>query len=183
MLRPICLIKLCTQSAATVDRMKSNYELFASIWEQYHISLYKYLFSRMHNQHDAEDVLQTTALKAARSFHNLKHQKDAKTWLFSIASNTMNDHFRRFGSQVFLNQLPEAASEDVANDYSDLKLTLYTYLGRLPVEKQNLFFLYMQKTLTLKEIAKVLGIGYSTARKWLLEIRDELFDEIFEHVG
>jgi|GEM_PF-3206649 len=137
----------------------------------------------MHNQHDAEDVLQTTALKAARNFHNLKNQKDAKTWLFSIATNTMNDHFRKFSGQVSIDQIPEAASADVANDYSDLKLTLYTYLEKLPLEKQNLFFLYMQKTLTLKEIAKVLGIGYSTARKWLLEIKDELSDEIYDSVG
>ena len=127
--------------------------------------------------------MQTTALKAARSFHNLKHQKDSRTWLFSIATNTMNDHFRRFGTQVFLDQVPEAASADVANDYSDLKLTLYTYLEKLPLEKQNLFFLYMQRTLTLKEIAKVLEIGYSTARKWLLEMKDELSDEIYDHVG
>jgi transposase len=41
----------------------------------------------------------------------------------------------------------------------------------------------MQKTLTLKEIAKVLNIGYSTARKWLLEIKDELSDEIYDSVG
>jgi RNA polymerase sigma factor (sigma-70 family) len=95
----------------------------------------------------------------------------------------MNDHFRKFGGQISIDQLPEAASAEVANDYSDLKLTLYTYLEKLPLEKQNLFFLYMQKTLTLKEIAKVLNIGYSTARKWLLEIKDELSDEIFDKVG
>lgn len=137
----------------------------------------------MHNQHDAEDVLQTAALKAARSFHNLKSQKDAKTWLFSIATNTMNDHFRRFGAQISIEQLPEAASAEAANDYSDLKLTLNNYLEKLPLEKQNLFFLYMQKTLTLKEIAKVLKIGYSTARKWLLEIKEELSDEIYDNAG
>lgn len=137
----------------------------------------------MHNQHDAEDVLQTAALKAARSFHNLKNQKDAKTWLFSIATNTMNDHFRRFGAQVSIEQLPEATSPEAANDYSDLKLTLYNYLKKLPLEKQNLFYLYMQKTLTLKEIAKVLKIGYSTARKWLLEIKEELSGEIYDNAG
>jgi len=163
--------------------MKSNYDLFASIWEQNHISLYKYLYSRMHNQHDAEDVLQTTALKAARNFHALKNTKDAKTWLFSIATNAMNDHFRKYGAQVSLDQVPEAVSAEVGNDYSDLKLTLYAYLEKLPLEKQNMFFLYMQKTLTLKEIAKVLNIGYSTARKWLLEIKDELSDEIYDSVG
>jgi len=163
--------------------MKSNYDLFASIWEQHHISLYKYLFSRMHNQHDAEDVLQTTALKAARNFHHLKSQKDAMTWLFSIATNTMNDHFRKSGGQVCIDHLPEATSADTVSDYSDLKLTLYSYLDKLPLEKQNLFFLYMQKTLTLKEIARVLNIGYSTARKWLLEIKEELSDEIYDNVG
>ena len=88
----------------------------------------------MHNQHDAEDVLQTTALNAARSFHALKSQKDAKTWFFSIATRAMNDHFRKYSAQVSIDRLPETASADIENDYSDLKLTLFTYLENLPLE-------------------------------------------------
>jgi RNA polymerase sigma-70 factor (ECF subfamily) len=160
--------------------MKSSYDLFASIWEQHHIPLYKYLFSRMSNQYDAEDVLQTTALKAARNFHNLKNLKDAKTWLFSIATNAMNDQFRRNGTNVSIEHLPEVIAADSTNGFSDLKFTLYTYLDKLPAQKQNLFYLYMQKTLNLKEIAGVLGIGYSTARKWLQEMKDELTEELYD---
>lgn len=159
--------------------MNSSYDLFASIWAHHHISLYKYLFSRMSNQHDAEDVLQTTALKAAKNFHKLKNVKDAKTWLFTIATNAMNDHYRRYGAQVSIEQLPEMTSSASDSDYSDLKFTLYACLEKQTTAKQNLFYLYMQKTLSLKEIARILNIGYSTARKWLTEIKSELSDEIF----
>ncbi len=160
--------------------MKSSYDLFASIWEQHHVPLYKYLYSRMMNQYDAEDVLQTTALKAARNFHKLKNTKDAKQWLFSIATNAMNDHFRRNSAKVSIEQLPEVISAENVSSFSDLKFTLRTYLEKLPAEKQNLFYLYMQKTLNLKEIAGVLDIGYSTARKWLQEIKDELTEELYD---
>lgn len=163
--------------------MKSTYELFASIWETHHLSLYKYLYSRMSNQHDAEDVLQTTALKAAQNFHKLKNMKNAKTWLFAIATNAMNDHYRKSGSEISFEQLPEITSADASSNYIDLKLTVYTCLKKLPVEKQNLFFLYIQKSLTLKEIAGVLNIGYSTARKWLQEIKDDLAHEISDNAG
>lgn len=160
--------------------MKSSYDLFASIWEQHHIPLYKYLYSRMLNQYDAEDVLQTTALKAARNFHKLKNTKDAKQWLFSIATNAMNDHFRRNSAKVSLEQLPEVVSAENVSGFSDLKFTLHSYLEKLPTEKQNLFYLYMQKTLNLKEIAGVLDIGYSTARKWLQEIKEDLTQELYD---
>lgn len=134
----------------------------------------------MSNQYDAEDVLQTTALKAARNFHKLKSMKDAKTWLFSIATNAMNDHYRRTNEKVSIDQLPEAASAESVSGYSDLKFTLHHYLERLPAEKQSLFHLYMQRTLNLKEIAGVLNIGYSTARKWLQEIKDDLAQELYD---
>ncbi len=124
--------------------------------------------------------MQTTALKAARNFHKLKNMKDAKQWLFSIATNAMNDHYRKSGAKVSIDQIPEAASAESVSGYSDLKFTLHNYLEKLPAEKQSLFYLYLQKALTLKEIAGVLDIGYSTARKWLQEIKDDLSEELYD---
>jgi len=160
--------------------MKSSYDQFSSIWAQHHVSLYKYLFSRIADQYDTEDVLQTTALKAARSFHQLKNPKDAKTWLFAIATNAMNDHFRRKDDDVSFEKLAGMISVESEDAYSDLKFSLVKYLKNLPAAKQNLFYLYMQKTLTVKEIAKVLDIGYSTARKWLAEMQEDLLTELYD---
>lgn len=164
--------------------MKSNFDLFAPIWEIYHLDLYKYLYSRMANQYDAEDVLQTTALNAARKFHKLKSPKVAKTWLFSIATNAMNDFYRnatiRKSHEAML-EIGVAAGEDT-QEFSELKLTVSGYVDTLPPEKQNFFYLYMQKVLTLKEIADILNIGYSTARKWLVAIKEDLTEEIFDNV-
>jgi RNA polymerase sigma-70 factor (ECF subfamily) len=162
--------------------MERDYALFSSLWEKYHPELLKYLYNRMGNRFDAEDVLQTTALKAAGSFCRLKDLSKAKPWFFAIATHAMNDFYRDRVQTVSIEEMPCPPADDAgeAQSYAELKLAFFSYVKKLPFLKQNLIYLYMQNTLTVKEIAKILHIGYSTARKWLAEIKDFLSAELLK---
>lgn len=161
--------------------MQRNFETFSSLWGQYHSDLYRYIYSHVNNSFDSEDILQTTALKAANSFYQLKDIKKAKTWFFTIASNSIRDYYRRKKEVLSIEELPEPLSKigDEKESYVDLRLSFNKYMKRLPVQKQNLMCLYMQNDFSIKEMASILDIGYSTARKWLDEIRGYLYDELF----
>lgn len=154
--------------------MRSDYNAFSDIWKANHTALYKYLLTRIGNQYDAEDVLQTTALKAASSFHMLKDNSKAKTWLFCIATNAMNDHFREQSKTTSMPQDYVNSPSDEQHGFSDLKLSVDAYVGTLPLQRQSLFYLYVQGTFNIREIAKITGLGYSTARKWINEMREDL---------
>ena len=154
--------------------MRSDYNAFSDIWKAHHTALYKYLLTRIGNQYDAEDVLQTTALKAASSFHLLKDKAKAKTWLFCIATNAMNDHFRERTKTTSLPQDYANTPSEEQQGYSDLKLSVDAYVAKLPLQRQSLFYIYVQGMFTIREIAKITGLGYSTARKWLNEMRADL---------
>ena len=160
--------------------MKRDFDVFATLWERYHGDIYRYLHTRLQNTWDVEDALQTTALKAAGSFDRLKDEKKAKSWFFAIAVNVIHDFYRKRKTEISIEAFPNiiADGDDRTQQYSDVRITVYEYVKKLPSVKQNLFFLYIQKSLTVKEIAKALDIGYSTARKWLSEIKDELAERI-----
>lgn len=160
--------------------MKRDYELFSSLWEKYHSELYRYIYCHLNNRFDSEDILQTAALKAAKNFYQLKNIDKAKTWFFTIATNTLRDYYRKKKVDVCVEDASCSFTDTGDESYIDLKLSLNERLKKLPVQKQNLIDLYIQDSFTLKEIAKILNIGYSTARKWMDEIKDCLYEDLLQ---
>ena len=75
---------------------KNNY--LSLLVEQFNLSLYHYLLSQS-NKEMAEDVVQSTWLKVMKAEKQPqgqnKPQSNVKSWLFTIARNTLIDEFRR----------------------------------------------------------------------------------------
>lgn len=67
---------------------------FASAFLEYYDALLTYLFRLTTNRADAEDLAQSTFLKAARGYDQFKAEASFKTWIFAIATNLARDHFR-----------------------------------------------------------------------------------------
>lgn len=57
-------------------------------------SLYSWALHKTTNKETAEDLVQDTFSAAITSFHNFKGESNAKTWLFGILNNKINDYYR-----------------------------------------------------------------------------------------
>ena len=72
---------------------------FAELYNRYFQRIYNFVYSRMHNHAETEEVVQETFLAVFRSFENYRGQSSLLSWVYGIAKNTTNNHLRRAKSQ------------------------------------------------------------------------------------
>ena len=69
---------------------------FEVIYEEYYSKIYNYVYYRVLNKQNAEDVVSDVFFKAMDGIHSFDGKRaSVSTWLFRIATNTVNDLYRR----------------------------------------------------------------------------------------
>ena len=58
-------------------------------------AIFRLAFRMTGNEHDAEDMVQETFLRAYRALHKFESRADFGTWLYRVAINCSLDHLRR----------------------------------------------------------------------------------------
>jgi RNA polymerase sigma-70 factor, ECF subfamily len=72
---------------------------FGELYNRYFQRIYNFVFARMRNHAEAEEVVQETFLAVFRSFENYRGQSSLLSWIYGIAKNTANNSLRRAKSQ------------------------------------------------------------------------------------
>ena len=73
---------------------------FAELYSRYFQRIYNFVFARMRNHAETEEVVQETFLAVFRSFGNYRGQSSLLSWIYGIAKNTTNNNLRRAKSQT-----------------------------------------------------------------------------------
>jgi len=93
-----------------LEGIRAECELhFAELYNRYFQRIYNFVFARMRNHAETEEVVQETFLAVFRSFENYRGQSSLLSWIYGIAKNTTNNHLRRAKSQ---NERIEIADDD-----------------------------------------------------------------------
>ena len=135
--------------------------------------LLSYVKNRVRNQEDAEDLTQDVFLKLSKS--NTKGVDNIKSWVYTIAKNTITDYYRKKHLQTNAIEndtfLQENSNENVS---IELSKCVNSFIDQLPEGYKLVFNLYAIEGYKHAEIAKKLKISESTsksqlfkARKWL----------------
>jgi len=72
---------------------------FAELYNRYFQRIYNFVYVRMRNHAESEEVVQETFLAVFRSFGNYRGQSSLLSWIYGIAKNTTNNSLRRAKSQ------------------------------------------------------------------------------------
>jgi len=141
-------------------------EDFEALYAEHAQALFGFLAYRTGDRSLAEDLLADTFEKALRGRRGFDRRKASeKTWLYSIALNTLRDHVRRRGAESrALERSGPASEEDAADAFSDLahRDEVARALGVLSAEEREAVALRFGADMTVPEIAKVLGLGLTT---------------------
>lgn len=78
-----------------IGQNKRNTEEFTLLFEQQLNSLYSLALRMTRNQHNAEDLIQDTAMKAFRYFHRFDHGTNFRAWIFRILTNNYINIYRK----------------------------------------------------------------------------------------
>jgi RNA polymerase sigma-70 factor (ECF subfamily) len=68
---------------------------FWEIYDQYYVKVRKFILSLVKDQWVADDLIQETFLRVQQNLGNLKDSSKLSSWIFRIAYNLCQDHFRQ----------------------------------------------------------------------------------------
>ena len=68
---------------------------FTELYERYFQRIYSFVFGRIHNHADADEIAQETFTAVYRSLKSYRGQSSLLSWIYGIAKNTANNALRR----------------------------------------------------------------------------------------
>jgi RNA polymerase sigma-70 factor, ECF subfamily len=72
---------------------------FRALYDRYFQRVYAFIYSRVHNRSDAEELAQECFTAVFRSISGYSGRSTPLAWMYGIAKNTVNNHIRRMRSQ------------------------------------------------------------------------------------
>ena len=172
-----------------VKRAKKDPAAFGYLYERYVTKIYNYVYYRVGNHHDAEDL-------TSRVFHRaLTHIKDYadrgvpfSAWLYRIAHNLVanwhRDHARRQNLALEDVTLVGDALEmpEWVTETNEERRRLLKAIRHLPEERQELLILKFVEQLSNAEVGHVMGRTEGAIKslyhRTLLSLRDELLTSV-----
>lgn len=149
-----------------IEEFKTNKDVFSQVYDFYFDLLFKFLLKRTLSTEVAYDVAAETFFKAFKNFERYRWQGiSLKAWLFRIALNELNNHFRQprvslFGDPAEVESHHPLA--DLEEDFEQFKdaldhdpdlYKLSQAIARLGPKYQHVISLYYFTGLSQKEIA------------------------------
>jgi RNA polymerase sigma-70 factor (ECF subfamily) len=146
-------------------------------------AVYNFARGLVRNEHDAEDVVQESLIKAMAAAGGFRG-RDSRVWLFAIVRNTGINLLRRRRSEarVELGDLPEpadrAADPEAALIRQSRRERIRAAIDALPEEFREALVLRELEELSYKEIAAVTGAPIGTVMSRLSRARALLLDQL-----
>ncbi len=151
-----------------IQKAKSEPEAFIELYDAYAERVYQYFLRRVGHLEWAEDLCAQVWEKALQKIHALRSDQEEgfAAWLFAIARNELNQHFRRHQKQWTL-ELPETVEDESSGPSQILNERLEAnrvrqLLTALPPKQREAIELRYFADLQNKEIARVLKISEKT---------------------
>ena len=140
------------------------------IFNRYVDPVHRFLYVRLGNREDAEDLTSEVFLKAARLLDRRRSEASIAQWLFTVARTVLADHWRRYyrgGATVPLEDWNSVDTNDVVEDRSGegtKDRLVQEVLGGLPDRYRRVLELRFLRGYTIEETAKELEISPENAK-------------------
>ena len=167
-----------------VDLAKEDKDAFGELYERYVTKIYRYIYYRTGNQHDAEDLTARVFFRAMAHIENYTERGvPFQAWLYRIAHNLVanwhRDRARRkiIPLEEFVAVLHSDSPAEQAEDQEEREMLLEA-IRRLPEERQQLILLKFVEHLSNAEIGKIMerteGAIKSLYHRTLITLREDL---------
>ena len=141
---------------------------FDKLFAKYSEKLYLFAVGYLKKQEDAEGLVQEVFIKVWEKRIELKENLSFKSFLFTIAYNTIIDHFRKWSKEEecleYFRKTLDLLHNEVEKkvEYSELEELALKTIDKLPPKRKLIYQLSRQEELTNKEIAERLKISIKT---------------------
>ena len=143
-------------------------EVFSALYDEYMPKVFAYIRYKVDSDETTEDLTSTVFEKALTSFEKYSKDRAAfSTWIFTIARNTVIDHYRSGAHrhQVSLDEATEVVSDRPTPEEEAEKATekecLLRCLATLPEQDRELIQLKFNAEMTNRQISRMLHLTES----------------------
>jgi RNA polymerase sigma-70 factor (ECF subfamily) len=168
-----------------IDAARSDADAFGILYERYVDRIYNYVYFRVGNVQDAEDITAKVFFKALNAISSYRHMGlPFSSWLYRIAHNQVaNFHRDRSrSSEIALDSMlippatPRELAPEAALDNQEEFNQLMRIVNDLSEQKRELVMLKFVQKLSNEEIGRIFnkseGAIKSLYHRTLLELRD-----------
>ncbi|MDO8611498.1 MAG: sigma-70 family RNA polymerase sigma factor [Dehalococcoidia bacterium] len=164
------LPKLFRSPADSVDDAARRLDQFAEKYQQFFPRVFAYVYGRIHNVHQTEDLVSEVFERAFLKMGSLRNDEAFATWLFTIARNIVTSHARKRGRESVVD--PDILKSVVATTVSvenevlirEEVAAVVECLKKFPQREQDIVSLKFDAELTNGQIAQVMGLGEANVR-------------------
>lgn len=139
------------------------------IVEQYADRLYRYILKNVRDTERANDLVQDSFEKLWRNCRDISFSK-AKSYLFSIAHNTLVDMIRK-ENRMIVTDTSEMLEVSHSRQYSDLKEILDEGLNKLTEIQRSVILLRDYEGYSYEEIGEICKLNESQVKVYIYRAR------------
>lgn len=139
------------------------------VWQKYSDDVKRFIISKVKNTTVADDILQDTFIKIHTNLHTLNDITKLKSWIFTIARNSILDFWKSTNKTVEIANF-ESETEIEANIHTE-KDCLRGILKNLPKKYRDPLFLSDIKGMKQAEVAKQLKQTLPTTKSQIQRAR------------
>jgi len=154
-------------------------QAFEPLYRRYFEPIFRFIYQRLDDQNTAKDLAQQTFIKAMEKLDRYEERGlPFSSWLYRIALNELNQHFRDHSKDRCLNlesagldTLMEEMNEDRYEPYIE---KLVEVMDQLEPENQALLEMRFFEKRSFKEIGEILELTENNAKVRLYRLLDKL---------
>jgi RNA polymerase sigma-70 factor (ECF subfamily) len=161
---------------------------FEQIMLAYEKAIYNHIYRMVSHKQVAEDITQETFLKAFRSVHTLDPEGNIRAFLYTVATNAVNDHLRKKyrKPEVYLIDDPERGLEtlDPGDAYSseaetvDANVDVTAALEKIKPVYRTVLLLFYRSDMSYEEISSSLKVPLGTVKTYIRRGKQALKEAI-----
>lgn len=156
-------------------------QILSDLYEKYHLGIYRYLFYRTGERQVAEDLTSEVFERMLRFVGRLEASgANFHAWLFQIARNLANDHFRALHSRPQVHLDDDLPGQDDGAERQLTSSELQRALGELVDEQRDVLLLRFIAGMPIAAAAEALNKSEDAVkglqRRGLIALRQILID-------
>lgn len=146
-----------------------------AIWNQFSTDLRSFIFSKVKNDHDTDDILQNAFLKIHDNINQLKDSSKVKSWIYQVTRNLVNDYFREKGKIPLKAELSGNSAAFYSGRFMDKAISdMIEMMDELSPEYCEALCMTEIEGISQKDYAERTGLSYSGAKSRIQRAREAL---------
>ncbi|HEX8598350.1 MAG TPA: RNA polymerase sigma factor [Chloroflexia bacterium] len=156
---------------------QSRQTILQQVYDAHVEQIYKFVYFKIGNREDAEDITSQVFMKAANSLDVTQEEQTRLAWLYQVARTTITDHWRFYykNPAASLEQMEEAAPLHLAanplrpgatddEEVSPATTHVAEILAKLSPNYRRVLELRFLQGCSLKETAQAMGVTEGNAK-------------------